>query len=910
MKLINLMTQYRRNPLGLDELPSFSWEWASDGQGAGSFQRAFRIQAADRPEVFDGLAASGDVQISDRKETTEQGSGLLWDSGKLFYRQPFGVPYGATQDTLGQCGAVFIPEGTALRSRQRVYWRVMAWDENDCPTGWSAPAWFEMGFLKKEDWQAIWIGREREKDATPLFRKEFSLKKRNLLRARLYGCGLGLYDVFLNGRKLDEDYFEPGDSDYRKTVYYRVWDVTERLRDGENALGFWLGNGQYRNYEEVYTLPERYQKTDGWREKDSGFYGDAKGIFQLELFFSDGASALVCTDESWQTADSPLLFSNWYGGEDYDAGKEIPDWCQAGCTFAGWKNAVKKSAPPGRLRAKNCPSIQVVEEWNAKEVHPIANGHYIVDMGKNCAGFPILILHNTTPDMAGQEIRMYPAEVLGKDGSVDQYTCTQGDPGKIYDTYRIGGYGEERWHPRFCYHGYRYLEVEGFPGTPAPENFKGCRLRTANEKTGAFATSDPVLGTIDRMITNSVESNMTSVFTDCPQIEKLGWLETTNLLFFSLSQSYDIRAWMRKIIQDVVDSQYENGYIPAIAPEFQRISGLAHDPNWSGVCALVPWAYYEAYADTALMTVAYPTMLRYIAYLEEETRPDKYILYHIQMGDWGAFDKTTPRELVGSCAFYNIVDVTAKTASLLGKKEDACSLRALADKIRASINRQFYHPQSGVYGSGSEASYACPLYAGVVEEENIPRTVALLVEEVERKGNHLSTGEVGLKQLLTALAQYGRSDVVYRIVTNRTQPSYWYFVEQGATSLPEYWDMERSQNHAMMGHVKEWLGRYLAGITPLSPGYASFCLAPYLPDDVTDAAATIQCPYGKITFSWKKTQNGVEYEWEVPFGTQARLILPGLTEGARIRLNGTEAFWKKEDSLRLWPCGKYHVTAL
>lgn len=861
MKLTDLMTQYRRNPLGLEERrPVFSWKWQGDGTQDGQFQSAWRIQVADSAAAL------------------KEGTANIWDSGKVPGEAPFGMRY----------------EGRQLESRERLYWRVMAWDDLGEATDWSEAAWFEMGLLEEADWEAKWIGRDREEAATPLFRKSFQVKEGVIRQARLYGCGLGLADVFLNGEKTDQDYYEPWDSDYRKTVYYKTWNLDGLLQPGENVLGFWLGNGQYRNYEEVYTLPARYQKTDGWREKDSGFYGDVKGIYQLEICFCDGSVQRIVTDESWQYANSPLLFTNWYGGEDYDSGLEIENWCQRQCSYNGWKQAVCKEAPMGRLRAKDAPPIQIVEELIPTAVYPITNGRYIVDMGKNSAGFEKLILRHTTPQMAGRKIVMYPAETLGKDGMVDQYSCTQGDPGVIYDTYWISGKGTEEWSPRFCYHGFRYLEVEGFPGIPDRDNFRGYRLRALNERSGDFETSDKVLSAIDRITTRSIECNMMSVFTDCPQIEKLGWLETTNLMFFSMSQSYDIRPWMKKIVQDIVDSQYENGYIPAIAPEFQRISGLAHDPNWSGVCALTPWDYYEAYGDLAMLETAYPAMERYVAYLEEETQPDKYILYHIQMGDWGAFDTSTPKELVGSCAFYNIVDITSRTAALLNKTEDTKKYRLLAEKIKASINRQFYRPESGIYGSGSEASYACPLYAGVVEEQHINRTVELLAEEVHRKGDHLSTGEVGLKQLLAALAQHGRSDVVYKIVTNRTQPSYWYFVEQGATTLPEYWDMNRSQNHAMMGHVKEWLSRYLAGIDFLEPGYRKIRIQPYLPEEVEDARATVPCPYGQISFGWKKEGRKIVCELEVPFGTQAEVLLPVDGE-SQLWVNG---IWKTEVSKR------------
>ncbi len=383
MKLIDLMTQYTKNPLGLeDSHPVFSWRWEVDEGEVSRFQSAWRIQAAGSLEAL------------------ERGKADAWDSGKVSGERPFGMRYG----------------GRRPESRERIYWRVTAWDDCGQQTDWSEAAWFEMGLLEETDWEARWIGRHKEEDATPLFRKSFHVKEGEIKKARLYGCGLGLADVFLNGEKTDRDYYEPWDSDYRKTVYYKTWSLDGKLCPGENVLGFWLGNGQYRNYEEVCTLPARYQKTDGWREKDSGFYGDAKGIFQLEIWYGDGSVQRIVTDESWQYAAGPLVFSNWYGGEDYDGRLEIDGWCEPGCSYGGWQHTVEKQPPAGRLTARNTPSIGIVEELVPIAVWPIANGHYIVDMGKNSAGFEKLILRDTTPDMAGRKIVIYPAETLGEDG--------------------------------------------------------------------------------------------------------------------------------------------------------------------------------------------------------------------------------------------------------------------------------------------------------------------------------------------------------------------------------------------------------------------------------------------------------------------------------------------------------------
>ena len=867
MKIENLQIQNLKSPIGIDaKNPLLSYFLKSDQYDIS--QNAYRILVASEEELLQ----------------TDQGD--MWDSGKITDARTFGILY----------------EGKELLSRQRVFWKVMVWDNYDVPTSWSSVFFWEMGLLEEEDWTSKWIGREKERPSAPMFAKNFLTdKNKNIEKARLYACGLGLFEAFLNGTKIGDAFYEPGDTDYRKTVHYITYDITSQLQIGENAVGFILGNGQYRNYAKEYTLPEHYQKTDGWRDNESGFYGDTKCFAQLEIMYQDGTQQLINTSDDWHYTDSPIVFNNWYGGEEYDATKEIKDWCDFNQTYDNWNPVVIKEAPGGaqsaKLKAKEYPPIRIMEELTPISVKQIKNGNYLVDMGRNGAGFEKIILRGTTQDMAGTVVTMYPTEILNEDGSFNQYTCTQGDPGVIYDAYTIKGVGEENWHPSFAYHGYRYLEVKGFPGVPTVDNFRGYILRTDNEKTGDFHCSDESINTIDTIIKHSIESNMYSVFTDCPHIEKLGWLEVANLMFYSMSQTYDIRAWMRKIVGDVVDSQCDNGYIPAIAPECQRISPLAHDPNWSGVCTLIPWDYYEVYGDTSLMKLAYKTMVGYVIYLEEETRFNNHLIKFAQMGDWGAYDSSTPKELVASCAFYNIADTVSKTAEILGNKEDSVRFRGLSDDIKRSVNAKYYNNETGVYGTGSQASFACPLYAGLVEEENVYRTVDKLVEAVSACGYHLSTGEVALKQMITALAKYGRNDIVYKMATNKTQPSYWYFVTQGATTLPEYWDMKRSQNHAMMGHIKEWFGRHLVGISPITPGYKEFVIKPYIPEGLAYAEASVGSAYGTIYAEWNYIEGeSITMNVNIPVGCVANIYVPNCLEAVHeVTVNGKVVITDKKN---------------
>ena len=381
-------------------------------------------------------------------------------------------------------------------------------------------------------------------------------------------------------------------------------------------------------------------------------------------------------------------------------------------------------------------------------------------------------------------------------------------------------------------------------------------------------------------------------FTDCPQIEKLGWIETSHLMFRSLAGTYDIRAWMRKIIHDIADAQIDEveaafegtepeGYVPAIIPEYQRIIGLHRDPNWNGACIFTSWEYYQYYGDENILKIMYPVMVKYLRYLTGYTK-NGLLENYAQMGEWGEINESTPRTLDATCAYYRMLRVMEQTAEVLGYIPDADSYREWAEQTQAAFRAspECYDLQTGIYGSGSQASYGCALFSGLVPDNEIQETVTRLVAAVERADYHLTSGEVGLKHVFGALAEHGRNDVVYKMVMNPTAPSYRFFADQGATTLPEYWNCEepwhgmaRSRNHAMMGHVKEWLTFYVLGVKPLAPGFSEVEISPYLPEDVDWVEGKVSTPYGEIIVSCHRTDGEPKVEAHVPSGIQVRRIV-------------------------------------
>ena len=720
---------------------------------------------------------------------------------------------------------------------------------------------------------AFWIGQGDDFDGdlsvAPLLATEFDIEKKVNDRIVMYVSGLGLFEAYINGEKISDAYFEPGESHYGKRVYYQTYDITDNVNAGRNAVGLILGNGQYTNFTVNPTMekdgeliePHRYQKNDGGVFAD-GINGMKKAIVKICVQSESSENTILVSDSNWLVTDSPITFQSWYGGEDYDATREIEDWCRTGADRSSWSRAKLMKAPKGELYPKDFNSIRIVERIAPKDIWQIDNG-YIIDFGKNGAGFFEMKLEGMTDKERGRKIKMLPCEELGDDGHADQRSCTQSWSERkrceISDSYIIKGNDKETWQPRFVYHGFRYLEVTGFPYEPTKDSFTYCVLRMDNDVTGSFETDHKVLNAIAKITDRSIESNMFNEFTDCPQIEKLGWLETTHLMFHSMAFGWDIQNWIRKIVRDMVDSQEENGYVPAIAPEYHRIIGLHQDPNWGGACIMTPWYYYEFYGDSSVLQLAYEMMKKYLKHLEAYEK-DGLLTNYAQMGDWGEIGERTPIILVENCAYYLLTKTVAKTAKVLENYEEAEKYFAKAEDVKTAFhnNEECYNAEKCMYGNGSQSSWGCVLFSGIVYDGNVDVAVSGLVDAVERNDFNLSSGEVGLKQVFFVLNKYGKDDVIYKMVMNDKQPSYKYFIDKGLTTLPEYWNYEepwigmvRSRNHAMMGHVKEWFYRGILGIRAVKADFSEVIIRPYVAEGMTHAKGEFVCGYGRIAVEWK-----------------------------------------------------------
>ncbi|WP_285695827.1 family 78 glycoside hydrolase catalytic domain [Actinomadura sp. NBRC 104412] len=696
-------------------------------------------------------------------------------------------------------------------------------------------------------------------EALPVFAKDFSLP-RGVRSARLYVSGLGVYEARLNGIRVGDAELEPGNTGFAKRTTYATYDVTGLLRPGGNTLGMELGNGAAN----VISTPDRYRKF-------AGTISDPKLIAQLEVTLADGSVRRVASDGSWRTVLGPVTFSHWYGGEDHDARRERPGWDRPGASRAGWDAAVPV-APPGPstvLSGRSAEPVRVIESLAGKEIGS-GDGYRVYDIGRNIAGRPEI----TIDAPAGTTVRIVMAESL-RDGRPYQSISNVGAP--IWDEYTTrGGPGAETWHPRFSYHGFRYLEVRGLP-KGASLKVRGQVLHADNASAGTFTSSNALINGIHGLVRRAIEGNMMSIFTDCPSREKLGWLEQDHLVGDTLAANYDVHAQLRKVVQDMADAQTETGLIPSTVPDYTVLSGsYRDDSNWGGAFIVVPWQLYRAYGDTETMSTHYEAMKRYAAHLEKRVTGG---LTDYSLGDWFTPDRTFPKLVSGTYGWWRVNDTLAKIAATLGRADDAAAFKAKADLSAKALSDRLYDPATGTFGGGGMGAEAIALDMGAVPADQRSRLLDHLISSIESAGWHLLLGEISLPSAFRVLSAAGRDDVIYKIATQTDSPSYGYQVVHGNTALGESWDggNGQSQNHFMLGSIDSWFTSRLAGIdqAPDSVGFRRLLIKPSVVGDLTHASGTRVTPYGEARSAWTRKGDRVELTVTVPPGSTAEVHVPG-----------------------------------
>ena len=705
----------------------------------------------------------------------------------------------------------------------------------------------------------------------PVFAKQVTLPS-TPVSAILSIAGEGVTVADVNGRPIGAGVLEPGYSADTARVDYTGYDVTSLLTAGDNRITVALGTGIYAEA----GAPDRYLKLPH-------VSGPIGFIAELTLTYADGSTTSIGTDPTWATTLGNTTYAGWYGGEDVDLRRLPPDWELPTTPLVSWDSAVVlTSAVPTTLTLTRRigPPVVVVDTTTAVSVVQVTPTRWIADFGTNLAGWPQVSV-GATP---GTRLVLTPAELIAPDAaSVDQRTLGV-TTNPVFDSVVLTGVGTETWHPQFVYHGFRYLQIDVTDGAlSAPLTAAALtrmQLRTAVNRVGDFTSSDGTLNAVHDLVDRAMQSNMFSVLTDCPNREKLGWLEQDGIVFDSLADSYDLSAYGRRFVQHMADAQRADGGVPDIAPENVALPpAFREDPNWGGSLVVVPWRLFQNYGDVGTMTEYYPAMVRYVDHLNGQAAQSG--LLTSGLGDWLTLDSRTPRGLVVALGYHRVLTTMTSVAHALGKSADEARDAAFAAQVAQQINDRWLR-STGDYGP-DQASNALALEAGIVPAWAVGSTQSALVGSIAAAGGHLKVGEIGLPAVLHQLSVLGRDDIAYRAVVASDAPGgFGYIVASGATALTEEWAGQHSalsQNHLVLGTVDDWMTTRLAGIrqAPGSVGFASLVVSPSFVPGLTSASATRTTPLGTIAVSWQRTSTGASVDVTLPAGVSASVQLPSGT---------------------------------
>ncbi len=717
-------------------------------------------------------------------------------------------------------------------------------------------------------------------------RRTFALPKA-VRSARLYVTALGSYRVFLNGTRVGSDVLTPDFTDYRKRVLYQAYDVSGLMANGNNVISALLGDGWYGsgltwNGVHFFSPPERL-------------------LAQLELDYADGSHDTVVTDDSWKAAASAILRSDIYGGEVYDARREQTGWEKPGFDDSGWKAAVVADAPAIVVSSQITAPARVITTLNPKSVTAAANGAYIFDMGQNMVGWATLKVKGA----AGTRVRLRFAEILNPDGTIYTANLRNAD---ATDDYTLRGGDEETFSPHFTFHGFRYIEVTGYPGVPTLDAIQGDVVSSVSGDPVAKVVTSSEL--VNRMWSIGIwgqRGNFLSIPTDCPQRdERLGWMGDAEVFWRTGSYNFDVAAFSQKFIQDIVDAQSRQGAFRNVSPntlpssvnepeEVSPDSDMVGAPGWGDAGVIIPWTAWFQYGDKGYIEKNWDAMQRWMEFIQSRN-PDFLRTKGVgpNFADWLAPDENTNKDLLATAYWALIAHMMSQMAHAVGNEAEAKRYDELVKNIRSAFQKA-YIKEDGTVGSGTQTSYVVALYTKMAPAALEPVLVEKLVKDIEARNWHLSTGFLGTPFLLFTLADHGRSDVAYRLLMNDTYPSWGYMLSKGATTWWERWNGDtgdpamNSYNHYAFGSVIAWVYRYAAGIdtTPESPGFKEIIIHPHLDARMTSARAEYESIYGKIVSDWKGTPAGpFSLSVTIPANTSARVFLPAIA-GAQLSEDGS-----------------------
>ncbi len=886
-----LRCEYRHNPLGIDETkPRLNWRVVSNARG--QKQTAYRL-----------LVASSSAMLA-------KDQGDLWDSGKVESSQTIQVEYA----------------GKPLLSRQQCFWKVKSWDRDGVASDWSKPASWSMGLLHDSDWLAKYISYRDEtpvfKDRESLFlpparqyRKDFAAVKR-IKRAILYATALGIYELELNGQRIGDALFAPGWTDYHLRAYYNTYDVTDSVRQGENAIGANVAEGWYSGY-----LGFGLLTGIGTEQIGRYTYGKTPSLMvQLEVEYEDGSRQLIKTDKSWKvTGDGPIREADLLMGESYDARREMPGWSSPDFDDSVWQTAIlaeengeqpavfyEYQNPTGqggpeikgrdvnlgfkrpKLEAFPGEAVRVIEEIRPIKITKRSEGTVIFDLGQNFAGTVRLKLNGP----AGHQVTLRFAEMLHPDGrmmtenlrkarATDFYVCKGDEKGEVYS-------------PRFTFHGFQYVEVANFPGEANLDTITGLVLHSDTPMTSTFECSDPMVNQLFSNVVWTQRANFLDLPTDCPQRdERMGWTGDAQAYVGTATYNADVASFFTKWNRELMESQRPSGAFPGYAP-FPFQHGWDFGTAWADAGIICPWTIWQAYGDTRLIERSWEPMTRFLAWRKETSRDHLGVVHGNDWGDWLAQGAKTPLDYVDTVYYAVSTNMMADMAAAIGRDDEATAYRNQFEQIKTAFQSKYLRDDGSVTVN-TQTAHALALFAKLVPYDLREATGQRLAEMIARNGNHMTTGFLGTRPLLPVLSATGQHDLATFLLQSHEFPSWGYEIDQGATSIWERWDSftkedgfgrhnaaMNSFSHYSFGAVCEWMFRSLAGIESDSPGYSQVVIHPLPPAPGSNAQhepikwvkASYDSIRGQIVSQWKVEGERFFLDTTIPANTSATVFIP------------------------------------
>ncbi|CAM3320948.1 glycoside hydrolase family 78 protein [Zobellia roscoffensis] len=870
VQIHQLVTEYKTNPIGIDVLkPRLSWQLDSNKKN---------------------VSQTGyEIRVADSKNDLQGGKNLIWTSGKIESQQSVNIVY----------------EGPELKSMQRVYWQVRVWDNKNRASVWSTPAYWEMGILDKALWTASYIAMddittEKKSHPSQYFRTEFQTNK-TIASAKVQATSLGVYELYLNGKKVGNDHFTPGYTTYNKRLQYQTYDVTNMLKD-KNAIGAIVGDGWYRG-------------NIGWKG-DYAFYGNQLALLiQLHINYTDGSSETIVSNGDWKASYGPILESDMYNGEKYDARLEMDGWNQNGFDDSNWKKVEILDHSKDILVAPQGPPVRATEEIKPKKLITTPKGEVVLDLGQNIVGWARMKVQGPK----GYKVTLKFAEVLDKDGN---FYTTNLRAAEATDSYILKGEGEEVFEPHFTSHGFRYIQVINYPGSLNPDAITGVVIHSDISPTGSFTTSDPMINQLQSNIQWGQRDNFLDIPTDCPQRdERAGWTGDAQVFSMTAAFNFDVATFYTKWLKDLALDQHDNGSVTNVVPDIltggEGVSAKGGATGWADAAVIIPWTVYQSYGDKRILKEQYDSMKGWVDFMALKSGED-YLWNdpkHWHWGDWLAYNADKPdyngsvteKDLIATAYAYYSTSLFSKIAAVLGKTEDIEKYAEQAKSIKKAFVQEYVTP-NGRLVSHTQTAYAMALSFDLIPENLKEKSAEYFAQDVKKFG-HLTTGFLGTPLLCTTLSKIGRDDLAFMLLNRKEFPSWLYPITMGATTIWERWDTQKpdgtiiegmnSFNHYSYGAIGEWLYTYVGGlrIDPKKPGYKHIIFDPHPGGGLTAAKAEFISLYGKIKSDWEIKDSEFHYEVTIPANTTASVTLSGATL-ENIKLNSAKLKAEMQKNLK------------